>query len=199
MSSLPTQLEDFSPQDTIVFSVDINNGFCREGALYSPRTESLIEPTASFLQDALQRGIPVCAFSDTHPETSFEFQGYPVHCLQGDRESLLVDELSFLYQNPNATVLEKNSTNGFFVLTPELLKGKQNLIVTGCCTDICVYQLAVSLKTYYNQENTFANVYAIKDLIDTYDAPGHNAQEWNHIFFASMAMNGIIVLENFSL
>ena len=35
-------------QNTMVFIVDMNNGFAKSGALYSPRVEALINPIENF-------------------------------------------------------------------------------------------------------------------------------------------------------
>jgi len=188
-------LEHFDPAGTLVISVDINNGFCRSGALASSRIEKLIPGTAAFLESALKRGFPVVAFTDTHPEDSPEFAGYPPHCLATSEESRLVDELAFLYVTAGAEVLPKNSTNGFFSMRDSHLQDYGTYIITGCCTDICVHQLAVTLKAYFNERNINKEVIAVRELIDTFDGPDHPAGTLNDIFFASMAANGIKVVD----
>lgn len=183
-------------KETIIFSIDINNGFCRGGALYSPRTKALIPATVKFLAYALAKGYEVTAFTDCHGEDSPEFSVYPEHCLSTDAESRLVSELEFLYNSPKARVIPKNSTNGFFVIYPKAMEKYENFIISGCCTDICVYQFAITLKAYFNQRNLRKNVIAVSSLIDTFDMPGHNADEINSIFFTSMLANGIIVVDS---
>lgn len=193
-------VDDFNPSNTIFFSVDINNGFCKEGALFSERTKKLIPQTAKLLKNVLDKKFSVVAFTDEHPGNSPEFKGYPVHCLKDTAESVLVDELDFLYSHENAVVIPKNSTNGFFLLSDEFLGEKyDNYIITGCCTDICVHQLSVSLKTWFNQNNIDKRVIVVKSLVDTFDLPGHSADEYNSIFLGSMASNGVEVVDDIEL
>lgn len=193
-------INDFNPSNTIFFSVDINNGFCKSGALFSERTKRLIPKTEVLFHNVLEKGFQSIAFTDEHPDNSPEFSGYPVHCLKNTEESLLVDELSFLYSHQNSNVIPKNSTNGFFLLNNEVLGDKfLNYIITGCCTDICVHQLAVTLKTWFNQNNLQKRVIVIKSLVDTFDLPNHNADEYNQIFFNSMMSNGVEVVNDIIL
>ncbi len=179
---------DISKGNTIIFSVDMNNGFAREGPLYSKRVEALIAPTAAFLAEARNAGIPVIAFTDAHQDDSLEFGGYPPHCLDGTAESEIVDELKPYIDR----IIKKNSTNCFFVYDGPY-EPDHNYIITGCCTDICIYQFAVTLRAYLNQHDIRARVIVPRDLTDTYDAPGHDALILNDVFFKSMADNGIEV------
>lgn len=185
------------PLKTIFFSVDINNGFCKNGALFSPRTQKLIPKTKKLLSSVLDKNFPVIAYTDEHQSNSPEFNCYPAHCLKGEEESVLVDELAFLYKHKNATVIPKNSTNGFFTLDKKYLGYSfDTYIITGCCTDICVYQLAITLKSYFNQNNIHKKVIVIKSMVDTFDSPEHNAEQYNKIFFNSMQSNGIEIIDD---
>ena len=180
---IPCKLEN-----TIIFSIDMNNCFAREGALYSKRIEDLIAPTADFLKDAKASGIPVIAFTDSHRADSLEFGGYPPHCLEDSPESEIVDELKPFMDR----IIGKNSTNSFFVYDGPYEDG-WNYIITGCCTDICIYQYAVTLRAYLNQHDIRSRVIVPRNLADTYDAPGHDADALNRIFFDSMAANCVEV------
>ena len=49
LDNLPIMnLSDLDLNNTDLFIVDINNGFAKGGALYSPRIESLINPIDNF-------------------------------------------------------------------------------------------------------------------------------------------------------
>ena len=49
LNNLPMKnLSDLDLSKTELFIVDINNGFAKEGALYSPRIENLINPIVNF-------------------------------------------------------------------------------------------------------------------------------------------------------
>ena len=76
-------------------------------------------------------------------------------------------------------------------------KNIENVIIVGDCTDICIYQFAVTLKSYFNQNNIYKQIIVPMDLVDTYDIPKvHNAEIMNIVFFNSMIQNGIKVVKN---
>ena len=67
-------------------------------------------------------------------------------------------------------------------------------IVCGDCTDICVMNFAITLKTYFNEHDIDTKVTVIKNLCETYDADGHNAELMNDMAYKFMAMNGIDII-----
>ncbi len=180
------------PEEICVFSIDMNKGFTRKGALASGRVEEIIEATADFLEMALSKGMKVTAFSDRHTKGSAELEAYPEHCTEPE-EYELVEELQDLELQP----VWKNSTNAFMTGMGNLLAGScKTYIVTGCCTDICIYQFAVSLKAFLNQNDIKADVVVPLALVETYDSEWHNGDLMNVVFLNSMASNGVLLCEN---
>ena len=97
-------------------------------------------------------------------------------------------------------IIEKNSTNGFFAMDIEKYKNLDNFIVVGCCTDICVYQFVLTLKTYFNQHNLYKNIVVPINLVETYDIDKvHCGDMLNTIFLNSMIQNGINVVKKITL
>ena len=85
-----------------------------------------------------------------HQKNSKEFESFPKHCILGTEEVELIDELK-PYEK-DMKLIRKNSTSGF--VTEEFqkyLKENENnleeIIITGCCTDICIINFA---KTFYS-------------------------------------------------
>ncbi|MEG0856507.1 MAG: isochorismatase family cysteine hydrolase [Terrisporobacter sp.] len=186
-------IHDYDLNKTGLFIVDMNNGFAKEGALSSPRVEKIIKPMANFANAIASKLHTVVAFTDTHDEDAVELKSYPTHCLRGDKESQVVDELLHI---ENIKILEKNSTNGFFVMDMEKYKDLDNFIVVGCCTDICVYQFVLTLKTYFNQNNMDKNIIVPMNLVETYDIDNiHSGDMLNTVFLNSMIQNGIKVVK----
>ena len=68
-------------------------------------------------------------------------------------------------------------------------------IITGCCSDICVLQFALTLKTYLNAQNIDKKVIVPKNAIETYNAPGHDAKQMNEVSYNLMKAAGIIVVD----
>ncbi|EGT2201955.1 isochorismatase [Clostridioides difficile] len=194
LDNLPIEkIENYDLSKTALFIIDVNNGFAKQGALYSPRVESLIKPIEMFTKKISNKLNRVIAFTDSHTSKSIELLSYPVHCLENDIESELVDELKSI---ENLQILPKNSTNGFFALENLDFDNIDNIIIVGDCTDICIYQFAITLKSYFNQHNIEKNIVVPMNLVDTYDIPNvHPAEILNLVFFNSMIQNGVNVLK----
>lgn len=187
-----TALEGLDPTKTALLIVDMINGFAIEGSLSSPRVAGISQKVACFLSECSRRGILSIAFADCHPEDSPEFVNYPPHCIAGSSESEVVEEIKAV---GGYTLIPKNSTNAIHERAfQEWLENHPEVdtfILTGCCTDICVLQLAMALKTFFNSKNIKSRVIVPRDLVETYDAPGHSAGLMNNVAFLLMQMNGI--------
>jgi len=181
-------MDGFTKNDTTIFSIDMNNGFAKAGKLYSKRVEALIGPTAEFFKLAKASGIKIIGITDKHNADSLEFDSFPTHCIANTSECEIVDELKEFMD----VIATKNSTNCFFALEPNYESGHK-YIITGCCTDICVFQFATTLRAYLNQNNIRSRVIVPENLVDTFDTPSHPAESINHTFLASMKSNGIEV------
>lgn len=178
---------------TLLFIVDMNNGFAKSGALYSPRVENLINPIADFTNFLSNKVKKIIAFTDSHTKDSVELLSYPNHCFENDIESEIVDEIKSI---SNIDIIAKNSTNGFFALNNFNFDYIDNIIIVGDCTDICIYQLATTLKSYFNQNNINKNIIIPMNLVDTYDIPNvHSAELLNIVFLNSLIQNGINVVK----
>ncbi|MEG2789426.1 MAG: isochorismatase family protein [Romboutsia sp.] len=197
LNNLPKEkISNFELNKTSLFIVDMNNGFAKNGALYSPRIESLINPISNFAKYISNDVHNIIAFTDCHKIDSIELLSYPSHCLENGLESQIVDELRNI---KNINILPKNSTNGFFALNNFNFDNIDNIILVGDCTDICIYQLAITLKAYFNEHNIPKNIVVPINLVDTYDIPRlHCAKLLNIVFLNSMIQNGINVVKEIS-
>ncbi len=176
--------------------IDMNNGFAKAGALYSDRVEQKIPSIVELAKYYLQNGGRVLAYNDYHNEDAKEFNAYPKHCVKNTEESKLVDELEKL-KKIGLEERRKNSTNGVFAYNPAQCNSGKDYVVVGCVTDICVYQFAVSLRTYLNENNFEGEVYVVKDLVDTFHIPDvHDAEFYNYMFIKSMIDNGVKVVSS---
>ncbi|MFR4767082.1 MAG: cysteine hydrolase family protein [Paraclostridium sordellii] len=168
-----------------------------QGALYSDRVEALINPITNLAKILEAKNCEIIAFTDSHNKDSIELRSYPTHCLENDYESKIVDEISTI---KNLKVIPKNSTNGFFCLEDKNFKNIDNIIVVGDCTDICIYQFVVTLKSYFNQNNIDKNIIVPMNLVDTYHIDNiHNAEIMNIVFLNSMIQNGVEVIKEIEL
>ena len=198
LDNLPIEnLADYDLSKTALFIVDINNGFAKEGTLYSDRIKALINPIYEFVKPLEDKLNKIIAFTDTHEEDSVELLSYPAHCLADSDECKVVDELLDI---KNLEIIPKNSTNGFFAIDINTLNDINNVVVVGDCTDICIYQFVVTLKAYFNEKNINKNIVVPMNLVDTYDIPFvHPGDLLNVVFLNSMVQNGIKLIKKFSL
>ena len=178
LSALPSlPLDSLDPAATVLFVVDMVEGFARRGAMASPRVEALIAPIAALAGRCEAAGIPVVAFADTHGPDSLELQAYPAHCLRGTEEARLCREIAAAA--PKHTVIEKNSTNGFIEPVFELWRREHaaatTYLIAGDCTDICVQQFVLTAKAWHNTRNLPLRLLIPTALTDTFDAPVHPA------------------------
>lgn len=166
---------DIPSEGTAMVIVDAVNGFIREGAMSSKRIESIIPNIVSLMKKCKEKSIPIAAFADCHGESCAEFSSFPPHCIKGTSESEIVDEIK---AEGGYKLIEKNSTNGFHEKQfRDCLEanGKSRFIVTGDCTDICVLQFCLSLKTYFTQKDMQSEIIIPLNCVETYDAPYHEA------------------------
>ena len=83
LNDLPIEnLSDYDLSKTALFIVDINNGFAKEGALYSDRIKSLINPIHEFVKPLENKLNKIIAFTDTHEEDSVELLSYVPHSIR---------------------------------------------------------------------------------------------------------------------
>ena len=180
--------------EPVLLVVDMINGFAREGALADPAIAG-IAPKISQLIEALP-GEPVF-ITDEHDADAREFEAFPAHCLKGTEESAVIDEL----QPYVKTKLPKNSTDAF--QSPAFRKffvenGDRftDWIITGCCTDICILQFALSLNACFNEHGIHSRVIVPADCTATYHMDDvHNAAQWQKMALDIMAASGVLVCD----
>lgn len=197
LSKLPAiELKDLKREHTALVIIDMVNGFAREGALQSPRVEDVIPEIVKLSKACDELSIAKLAFADSHTNESPEFDNYPPHCMTGSSEAEIVDEIR---EVGGYTLIPKNSTNGFlekeFQQWLERNKQTDAFIVTGCCTDICIQQFAVTLKTWFNMQNKKARIIVPVNCVETYDFGMHNGSLMNVMALYSMMTNGVELVE----
>jgi nicotinamidase-related amidase len=170
--------ETAGPRRAIVV-IDMLVGFVRHGNLYSPRYDSIVPRLREHLATAEAEGVPLVFLVDTHTPDDPEFQMFPPHCVEGSGEDEVIPELKGFADR--GTVVRKHTFSGFRGtkletvlerLSPEVIE------VAGVCTDICV------LHTVYDLKVRGYEVLVHTDLVETYDAPEHDAGEFNRFALA---------------
>jgi nicotinamidase-related amidase len=207
--SLKSLLKDFPASQTALISIDVINGFCKSGNLYSPRIGGIIHSVVELFRSARQNGMEqFVLLQDTHPAESKEFQIYPEHCVEGSVESQTIQELSDLENSNRFVVIPKRTIHpGIEPKFQDWLEAHDSLrqfILVGDCTDICVYQTAVFLKSWFVQKNEECHVIVPASCVDTFDIPvdrekrgdalPHPGEFLHVLFLYHMITNGIHVV-----
>lgn len=189
------ELSSLDKEKTALFVVDMVNGFVYSGALASPRVAAIVENIV-YLNKKMKDYKKVF-FLDTHDENSLEFRSFPMHCIKGEHEAFLIDELKTKDSEGEETFfIEKNSTNGFHAEGfKEWLKKYEdivdNYIITGCVTDICVLQFSLTLKSYFNENNKLKRIIVPINAVETYSGGTHDGDLINLFSLYNMHISGI--------
>lgn len=196
LEGLPVvKLKDFNEKETALIIVDMINGFIREGALASERAEKAIPTIAALSKISDEMGIAKIAFADSHTNQSPEFGAYPEHCVEGTTQCEVVDELKDI---GGYNLIAKNSTNGFHeeIFQKWIKENPQinTFFITGVCTNICIEQFALTLKTYFNKQNKISRIIVPINTVETYDLGIHDGDLMNVMALYNMIVNGIEVV-----
>lgn len=197
------QLKDVSCNEvnkptTAVFVVDMINGFVKEGALADARIKGIIPAIEDMLKTLDE--CRIVFVNDAHSDESEEFKSYPAHCTKDSEEGKIVSE--FNKYTIDATIIEKNSTNGFVSDGfKKWLKAFDSVvdtyIIVGDCTDICIKQFAMTLKAHFNEQNKSRRIIVPAKAVETFhlDATNHHAGLMNLISLYEMEQGGIEIVK----
>ena len=186
-------LNDFENVEEVLIVVDTVNGFMTEGALANPDAMHIVKNQIKLIEDILERKGLLIFVKEAHDENCTEFNTFPSHCITGTAEAELIDQLK-PYEEYGIS-LEKNSTSFMFargfINLMKLLKNLKLIIGNGVCSDICIPNGFIPLKNYFNQNNRDVEIVIPLDSVDTFDAPYHNKDEYEHASNILMEQSGI--------
>jgi nicotinamidase-related amidase len=197
------------PDRVAIVSVDLIVGFCHSGPLSSLRVAVILPAVREMLTMAHALGVrKIAVAQDTHREDAEEFAAFPAHCVAGTPEAEMVEELSTLPFAESFRIIRKNSISS--LIAPEFANWElesgsiHTYVVVGDCTDLCVYQAAMALKTRSASEHRGQRIIVPANCVATYDLPvedaraigaqPHEGDLLHHIFVHSMALNGVDVV-----
>lgn len=186
-------LEDISK---LLICVDMVNGFVKKGPMSDTYIEHIIPENIKLIEQIIHEEEGIAIIKDTHKKECKEFNRYPQHCVEGTEEAELIDELKNFEKD--AYIYKKNSTSTMyaprFIEDIDKMKNLKQVIITGCCTDICVLNLAIPLQNYFDQKDRDIEISIPKNAVETYDSPSHNREEYNEMAFKLMKQAGITLI-----
>jgi nicotinamidase-related amidase len=192
-----------------LFSTDMVNGFCHEGALSSPRIKNIIPAVVAVFEGAYSIGVRDFVLpQDCHTPDALEFADFPPHCQIGTAEAETIPELAKLPFADLYNIVPKNSLSAFYGTGLEAwLDAHRELstaVIVGNCTDLCVYLLALQLKLYANAYNLKTRFIVPANAVQTYDLPvetataigalPHDGDFLHLVFLYHMRLNGVEVV-----
>lgn len=177
----------------LLINVDMVNGFVKAGAMSDPYIQHIIPEHIKLMNEIKNNQEAIAIAKDTHKENCVEFNRFPPHCIEKTEESDLIEELKEFEKY--ALIYEKNSTSTIyapnFIEDIEKMKNLQEVVIIGCCTDICILNLAIPLQNYFDQKDKDVKIIVPKNAVETYNSENHNREEYNEIAFKLMEQAGI--------
>lgn len=188
--------------EKVLYNIDMNNGFVNFGAMANPKYNDLVPEQLKLIEKVRNEKGIIDFILEGHDKDALEFKSYPEHCIIGTPEADLIPELINEQTKNNTYTFYKNCINGMMNLEVgeqiKKLKNLKEIIYTGVCANLCVMDFARTNARFLDQINKQVKLFVVKNAIDTFDAPGHNREEWMEIACKVMNQAGIEVVENIS-
>ena len=183
-----------------LFMIDMNNGFVNFGPMANPKYNDLVPEQQALIEMFRDEDELVNFILENHDKNALEFVSYPEHCVEGTEEAKLIPEFQDEENKPNTRTYYKNSINGMLnrTLQDDIkdLKRLKMIVLAGVCGDLCVMDFGRTLLRYLDEINHDLKVFVVKSCIDTFDAPGHNREEWLEIAYKVLEQAGAVVVED---
>lgn len=183
-----------NPRTTVVMNLDTTNGYFKNGEISSVRLKEII-PEIVGVNEYFLKSMKLFLL-DEHDSNSLEFKHFPLHCATTD-EKIVINELHTFLGDYSSKVIFKNSVNPFSC--DEFNKWFQenhpsfvNYVIVGGFTDIGVMQLALSLRSYFNEKNIEKkHIIVVENAVQTFDSGSHNGDKMHVFALYNMLLNGI--------
>ena len=183
-----------------LFMIDMNNGFVNFGPMANPKYNDLVPEQQALIEMFREEDELINFILENHDKNALEFVSYPEHCVEGTEEAKLIPEFQDEENKPNTRTYYKNSINGMLNRTLQddikALERLKMIVLAGVCGDLCVMDFGRTLLRYLDEINHDLKVFVVKSCIDTFDAPGHNREEWLEIAYKVLEQAGAIVVED---
>jgi len=191
-------LEDI---EKLLINVDMVKGFTEIGAMADTYIKHIIPEHIRLMEKIQKENEGIAIIKDTHKENCREFSKFPIHCIENTEEAELVEELKLF--ETYSLVYTKNSTSTMyapnFIEDIDKMKNLKKVIIIGCCTDICILNLAIPMQNYFDQKDLNIEIIVPKNAVETYNSPIHLREEYNEIAFKLMKQAGISIIEKIEI
>lgn len=183
-----------------LFIIDMNNGFVNFGDMANPEYNRLVPEQFRMINKIRREDGLLNFILEGHNEDAIEFNTYPKHCVLGTKEADLIPEFITEKDKENTNTYYKNCINGMLNRNLQAdirkLKNLREIIVEGVCTDLCVFDFARTALRYFDELNREITMFIVKNAVDTFDAPGHDKEEWTNMAFKFLEQAGAIIVND---
>lgn len=183
----------------LLIIVDMVNGFVKEGNMADEYISHIIPEQIKLINLMRKEDEGVVFIKDSHEPECREFLRYPKHCVIGTSEAELVDELKPFEKG--SLVYEKNSTSAIFapgfLQDIDKMESLEEVIIVGCCTDICDINLAIPLQNYFDQMDKNIKITVPINAVETFDSEEHRRELYNDMSFKFLRQSGINLVEEY--
>ena len=149
-------MKDLKEVTELLINVDMVNGFVKKGAMADTYIQHIVPEQIRLMEKIKEKQEAIAIIKDTHKEKCREFNRFPTHCVEGTKEAELIEELKE-FEKENNLVYQKNSTSTIydhnFIEDINKMKNLKEVIIVGCCTDICILNLAIPMQNYFDQKD----------------------------------------------
>lgn len=188
--------EELISMKNVLMLVDVLKGFRTIGPMAVLDLEHVDEAIEKLLIFAIENGYEIVSIEEGHTKDSQEFNDYPAHCIDGTEEAELIERLK--PYKKYMKVIKKNSTSGF--VTKEYQKYLEEnkhvirrIVYCGYLFDICVPNVAIPTKMYFNENNIDCEIIVPENATETFDSPTHSREEYKVLAKKMLLLNGIKV------
>lgn len=192
--------EDLIKLKKALVIIDMVKGFKEKGNMAITDIDYIDDEVFKLVKQFLEEGNDVISIQEGHTNDSQEFNDFPSHCILGTEEAEIIDKLK-IFEN-DFKLIRKNSTCGF--VTKEFqnyLDQNKNVLkeitFVGVCLDICVINVAIPTKMYFNENNINCDIVVPMNATETFDAPNHNRDEYKVLAKKMLNLNGIKTPERY--
>ena len=194
------ELERRNDYKKALFVIDMNNGFVNFGAMANPTYNNLVPEQLRMIEKFRKEDQLINFILEGHNEGAVEFNTYPAHCIKGTAEADLIPEFINEQNKNNTNTYYKNCINGMLNRNLQddikALKDLKEVIIEGVCTDLCVFDFGRTALRYFDELNRDIKMFVVKNAVDTFDAPGHNREEWTDMAFKFLGQAGAIIVDD---
>ena len=194
-------IEKLNKYKRALYNIDMVEGFVNIGAMADKSYNLLVPEQIKLMDDFVKSGDSINMIGEGHFKDALEFESYPEHCVLGTKEAEFIPEFNKYLDLGDTRIYRKNSING--MLNDKLrsdiksMEGLEEAVFCGVCEDLCVMDFVRTYARYMDEINKRVKLFVVGNAVDTFDAPGHNREEWKRIARMVMEQAGVVYVDSF--